>query len=274
MSLSALQACLVVQMALLAGMTSPTASCCLRLWHMVINTFQVLLPAVPPVKPTHVGYDAPDALFIFSWHQRAGAFAKAAMGVKRTGNVLVLGVTVSGNLCSKPCPAACRRHVSSFQYSRAMSPPPLTCQVLNQMLNQMLNPKHGQHDMCMSTACWPLPQVSNMVVEVGARRVTERGLLDSCETPCTRPLDGDLWPTPTTPAGAGPGIAITIIYPGQASRTRDGCVLPITMAGKLCMRCAADSALFDNVLIHAVLCTAVLSAIKPRMCLAAQHPVS
>ena len=30
-SLSAVQACLVVQMALLAGMTSPTASCCLRL---------------------------------------------------------------------------------------------------------------------------------------------------------------------------------------------------------------------------------------------------
>lgn len=189
---------------------------------------------MPPVKPGHVGYDAPDALFILSWHQRAGAFAKAAMGVKRTGNVLVLGVTVSGNLCSKPCPAACRRHVSAFQHSRALRLPPMTCQM------QCRCPKHRQHDMCMSTACWPLPQVSNMVVEVGARRVTEQGLLDSCETACTRPLDGDLWPTPTTPAGAGPGTAFTIIYPGQASRTRDGCVLPITMAGKLCMRCAAQ----------------------------------
>lgn len=56
---------------------------------------------MPPVKPSHTGYDAPDAQFVLSWHQRVGAFARAAMGVQRTGNVLILGVTVRGNICFK-----------------------------------------------------------------------------------------------------------------------------------------------------------------------------
>lgn len=112
--------------------------------------------------------------------------------------------------------------------------------MLNQMLKQMLNPKHGQHDVCVSATCWPPPQVGNMMMAEREKKVTEQGLLNDCETPCTRTLDDKLWPTPTTPARDGPGTGKIIIYPGQASRTRNGCVLLKLMAGKLCMCCTAQ----------------------------------
>ena len=77
-----------------------------------------------------------------------------------------------------------------------------------------------------------------MVMADWAERVTEQGLLDSCEEPCTRPLDGNLWPTPTA-AGGGPGLAIVLAYPGQAARTRAGCVLLMVTTGRRRMDCIA-----------------------------------